>query len=517
MAGAAAPQLSQFETHEALGARPHLSLVPDTHQQPEIIAADAIPELQFARQRAGQEAAEILGRNREMLYGGDVENVPRPVDALGTVREVVEAKRRFGPNSPEYQEKFEGLMLDSERLLGEAYAKNTSEYFAKTFQRFDTNIGEYLAHGLSIRRMVTSGLSPLANQEEQTRRQNEYVEERTFEAIGTTIARLGIHGMFQKLPEELITNKPETAPEATGLTVRTISECTDAALESYAINPKASHGGYAPGINKFMIRGVSFTETGDRYEEQVAVPGIYITHDVITAVLTEKGAITKGENPTKTEVHATQLISVNGDGVMELVRDLDAKASQISGKNIFLGEEVATDHDMDYDAFVDNAEIRRKRLAPKPRELAEYLVTLEENDTDSRVAEVKVNAWLKEVLLEVANKNPDLAEAMFDKETADGFREVATLRAQGRNNEAQWLQAEVEKNAPEVEYCGAGGSNLASIQNILNGNSDSSETSSAGRDQYGSLIFKCRNGHSNTRPRNRLIPHCKTCGVSVKC
>ena len=36
-------------------------------------------------------------------------------------------------------------------------------------------------------------------------------------------------------------------------------------------------------------------------------------------------------------------------------------------------------------------------------------------------------------------------------------------------------------------------------------------------DKYGSLSFKCPKGHRNTRPRNKLIDNCKTCGTSVKC
>lgn len=41
--------------------------------------------------------------------------------------------------------------------------------------------------------------------------------------------------------------------------------------------------------------------------------------------------------------------------------------------------------------------------------------------------------------------------------------------------------------------------------------------SEAGEDKFGSLIFKCPKGHTNTRPRNQLIDRCKTCGTSVKC
>lgn len=36
-------------------------------------------------------------------------------------------------------------------------------------------------------------------------------------------------------------------------------------------------------------------------------------------------------------------------------------------------------------------------------------------------------------------------------------------------------------------------------------------------DKYGSLKFKCQKGHENTRPKNKLIDKCKTCGISVRC
>lgn len=36
-------------------------------------------------------------------------------------------------------------------------------------------------------------------------------------------------------------------------------------------------------------------------------------------------------------------------------------------------------------------------------------------------------------------------------------------------------------------------------------------------DKYGSLRFKCPKGHSNTRPRGRLIEKCQVCRMSVRC
>ncbi len=41
--------------------------------------------------------------------------------------------------------------------------------------------------------------------------------------------------------------------------------------------------------------------------------------------------------------------------------------------------------------------------------------------------------------------------------------------------------------------------------------------SSTAEDKYGSLQFKCKKGHSNTRPRGKLIEKCQVCNMSVRC
>nr|MBA3757124.1 hypothetical protein [Nitrosomonas sp.] len=59
------------------------------------------------------------------------------------------------------------------------------------------------------------------------------------------------------------------------------------------------------------------------------------------------------------------------------------------------------------------------------------------------------------------------------------------------------------------------------IKNGLLNNQENSEKTTAGKDQFGSLEFKCRKGHVNRRPPAKsskdFLSHCKTCGVSVKC
>jgi len=101
-----------------------------------------------------------------------------------------------------------------------------------------------------------------------------------------------------------------------------------------------------------------------------------------------------------------------------------------------------------------------------PTQLAELQITLEKKGTDSQLAEALVNKFLKTKLLAVAKSNPGLAEAIFDKATADGFAQVARLDAAGRSTEARRLQTYVEKNAPEVSYCSGGGGGCKDLESI---------------------------------------------------
>ncbi|HSW85297.1 MAG TPA: hypothetical protein VLF79_01620 [Candidatus Saccharimonadales bacterium] len=71
-------------------------------------------------------------------------------------------------------------------------------------------------------------------------------------------------------------------------------------------------------------------------------------------------------------------------------------------------------------------------------------------------------------------------------------------------------------------YSGCGASVSAEQEEELStidqlSNSGYGNKASGGKDRFGSLKFKCPNGHENTRPRNKLIDKCGKCGVSVKC
>lgn len=71
-------------------------------------------------------------------------------------------------------------------------------------------------------------------------------------------------------------------------------------------------------------------------------------------------------------------------------------------------------------------------------------------------------------------------------------------------------------------YSGCGASvSSEETENVLSKDSISASgwgnKAGGGSDKYGSLRFKCPKGHENTRPRNKLIDKCTTCGTNVKC
>ncbi|MDB5185902.1 MAG: hypothetical protein JWL85_425, partial [Candidatus Saccharibacteria bacterium] len=309
------------QTAEALYETP-FSETPEmqTERSLAVIDVDAIAGLDFARLRARNQAADILETNMERLRQGDSDSeVPIPVDALGTARRVVEARRQFGEGSPEYSEIYQGLVTDCHRLFGEAFRKNTWEYFSEAHQQYDPASGEFFAFGQSLIEIVKGGLSPMNEKEEQMRRTNEFVEETTYQAIARLSLQETVH-------------------------VVTVSECPDWAIEAYARNSKGSYGGYVPEIQKLMLRNVRFDPVdGSRYEEQVGLSGEYITHEVVNRTLQITSVIAEDEQLDKIQIHAKQLVHDSEDGVFAFVELLDEVASDMSGKTIFMGE-VVDDH-----------------------------------------------------------------------------------------------------------------------------------------------------------------------------
>lgn len=402
-----------------------------------------------------------------------------PVDALSTAHTVLTAEQVYGEDSPEHREKMAGLLLDSKRLVGEWYRKNTAESFEPVRHKFDVSTEDFFSHGLSIRQMTENALVPLKNDpENETRRVNERVEEVTPQIL----RKLG--------------------SIAVGERMRTISECTDEAITAYQDDMKhrrahRGYGGYVPEIEKVMLRDIWFEEgTDDRFEEVVALPGTYITHDIFQQALKQRGANAKAMD--KTALHGAQFLA--RDTLIDFVAHLDEVASKGWCTNIFMGEKVAPDFIKDYDRFKQEAAQRQEHLHETAGTVTNFILDLARDGVDRRKAPAMVEDFVKVVLLDMAKQDGTIAEHMFDKKTAVGLEEVRLLEAHGKFDEAQVLMREVEQMAPGGGYCGAGS---CGIEGVNTETEEGKEIAKNLRAEAGDKIAKdneraCINCHKKT-------------------
>lgn len=398
---------------------------------------DDIPEVFEARLLERQRAEAILEQHR---YSGEYGQQLLPVDALSTARSVLACD----PESAEYQERRQGLALDCQRLVGEWYRKLRPEYFAPTRHYFDEGKQEFFSHGLSVAQMTENALVPLGDdREEEARRVNEYVEDKTPQILRSLGA------------------------VATGTeSIRTISECPDTAISRFADDqaagkPNRGYWGYVPEIQKVMIRDIRLDEaTNDRFEEQIAVPGQYFTHEFIQIALARSGVDASAMD--KTELHGSQLLA--HDSLLDFVKLLDDMASEEwGGGNFFMGEKVDAAHPKDYNQFRREALDRQESLTDLAATTAEFILSLAADNFDARKAPAHVEEFVKSLLLDEAKNDHVVALHMFDEKTANGLQEVARLERAGEFEAATNLFREVEKAAPGGGFCGAGSCGLEAV------------------------------------------------------
>lgn len=404
------------------------------------MSVDHVPELAYVRRRARFDSYQIAERHRQLIIDGKFDEAPIPVDALGTARKTREAKEQHGANSKEFCLTRRGLVQDCVRLYAEAYRKLTYEYFGPTWHEFDWQKQEHTSNGQSILSLTDNGLSPLNESEEFTYRVNDRVEEVTYNAIRAKfLGRIGLHQTVR---------------------VMKVAECPDWAIAAYKRKSPGGWGGYVPQIEKLMVSDAVFDpRTGDRYDEQVALPGKgHIKHEVVLEALRRRGV---SGLVSKIDVHGAQLF--HDDDVFDFVALLDTVASEFSDKNIFMGEEVAADHPKDYSRIRAEATARQSKLTDDAEALAEYVLELEAAQTDRWVALNMVEDYVKKRLLEAAVLDNAQAAVIFDEQTAKDLREVEYLQATGRYDEALYRLEQIEAQAPPPGYCGAGSCGLEAV------------------------------------------------------
>lgn len=462
------------------------------------LSADELPEVAAMREAVRAEAWETVSFRQQQLAAGSYEQVPLAVDALSTAEAVIEAGMREGRESHSYQEKLAGLELDCLRLVTEWYRKKRPEYFPHSRHFFDAKTGDFYSHGLSIRQMTENALRPIANDpEEVSRRVNERVENETPAIIG----KIGSFALGQ-------------------VGIRTISECTDKAIQDYqddiaAGNPHRGYNGYVPEIEKVMIRDMRFDEaTGDRLEEQVGLPGIYINHFVLQEALRRRGVETKGMD--KTELHGTQLLVQ--DDLIDFVRLLDTVAGEEWCTSIFMGERVEADYAKDYDTIRQEALQRQEGLKDMAGKTAVFIMDLAADGYDRRKAPAKVEAFVKMLLLDEAKSDIVLAAEIFDAKTASGLQQVAYLESVGNNQAAFELFQKIEQAAPGGGFCGAGSCGLEGVDMK---SSQGQALKRALKAESGDTVVKdkeraCKCGQKSivyAYNKNKVTKLCESCGA----
>lgn len=423
-----------------------------------------------------------------------------PVDALSTAYGVLEAEQKSGTESEAYTKKWGALLLDCQRLVGEWYRKNTSEYFEPVRQEFNEHEQEFFSHGWSIRQLTENALVPITSDpEEEQRRINERVEEATPHIV-RSLGSLAL-----------------------GKGIITISECTDSAIDAYEADMKAGrkhqgYRGYVPEIKKVMIRHIALDpDSHDRFQTQIGLPGTYLDHETIQIALGQKGVNASGMN--KTRLHGSQLL-VDEDP-LEFVKHLDTVASEQWAVSIFMGEQVPDNFVKNYDEFKREALERKEAMKGWSETVALFVLDLAKEGFDRKKAPEHVENFVKNMLLNIAKKDETVAEQMFDSSTAEGLRRVADLEQQGRYEEAQQLWREVEKNAPGGGSCGGGSCGL---EGVVSGSKEDKELRKQLGAEDGDTIVKdkersCKCGSKSivyAYNKNKVIKYCESCHVREK-
>jgi hypothetical protein len=407
------------------------------------IEADLIAEVYEARGKVRGDAYVTLEQRKQQILTGEWQYVPPAIDALSTAHRVLDARLTYGETSPEVLELDAGLQLDCLRLVAEWFRKNKPEYFPAVEHTYIAETDDFYSHGLSIRQLTENALTPQSGDiEEEQRRVNERVEEST---------------------PQLLRKFGALALEGAG--VRTISECTDGAIAAYKHDmkigaPHRGYNGYVPEIEKLMIRDIRLDETtNNRYEEQVGLPGIYITHEIIQLALARRGI--DAAHKDKTELHATQMVVY--DNLFDFVALLDQVASEQWCTTVFMGEKVNENHPRDYAAFHRDALSRQASLEAQAGVVKLFVLDLAEQGVNHRDAPQLVEDFVKKLLLSMARTNIKLAPQIFDAKTATGLNHVAYLESIGLYQEAATAFEEVAAAAPGGGYCGAGTCDLVAI------------------------------------------------------
>lgn len=447
------------------------------------LPADEVPALYDARQQADEEAAAIYEGYMRSVRQGEVLGVPLDSDSLSAGERALEARRQHGQDSAEFLTIRQGVVVNFQRYLAEAWSKLGSEYFLPLWQPYDQRQHDYVSYGVAITPMMARGITPLAEPEQVPLRNAEYRENATNLRLGQLVmSAAGVELAGQSTQQLALPRELRDGP----VSAFTISECPEYIVERYRrdeqLGIQRTYSGYAPQVEKIMLRCTTIDGwSGGRFVEQMGVAGDLYGHDTIVSYLEQRGAIIEGTVPTKTEVLGMQLVTNDQRGVIGMVQDLDAIASAKLGRPVFLGRLAEAATERDYASIPSLAAERQRRQMADAEKLADYSMELAEAGIEHAIGNKMVDELMKVLMHEAAKHDPEMAAMAFDEKTAQTYREAQTARQTGNNDMARIKEEEAMRNAPEPDGC----SGACEVRNV---------DAESGEGQHLASLLKAKNG-----------------------
>lgn len=207
-------------------------------------------------------------------------------------------------------------------------------------------------------------------------------------------------------------------------------------------------------------------------------------------------------------------------GVIDLVEQWDDLAG-----NAFFGLDAPRQN---YTTHLEQCRARERAFEPTVQKIVAELISRAPRLRTPLEATRELDAISKKFALEYALTDKTIDERVF------GSRAAADLAA-ARHHQMQGNMRMVQQSMTRAHKYNASGSCPSGASSYLMGevspfNEDGTlktpeqlaeeeleGASREGGDEYGSLKFVCQKGHPNSRPRGKLISHCKSCGIDLSC
>lgn len=448
------------------------------------LPADEVPALHDARRQADDEAAAIYEGYMGTIRQGESDGVPLDSDSLSAGERAIETRRQYGEDSAEFLTIRQGVVVNFQRYLAEAWSKLGSEYFPPLWQPYDQQQHDYVSYGVAITPMMARGITPLAEPEQVPLRNAEYRENATNLRLGQLVmTAAGIELADHDTPQLALPRELRGGPVSSF----TISECPDYIVErcrrDEQLGIQRTYSGYAPQVEKIMLRCTTIDgQSGGRFVEQLGVAGDLYGHDTIVDYLEQRGAIAEGAVPTKTEVLGMQLVTNDQRGVIGMVQDLDAIASARLGQPVFLGQLVDAVTECDYVSIPSLAAERQRRQMADAEKLADYSMELAEAGIEHAIGNKMVDELMKTLMHTAAKHDPEMAGMAFDEKTAQTYREAQTARQTGDDAMARMKEEQALRDAPEPDGCSGGACEVRNVD------------AESGEGQHLAGLLKAKNG-----------------------